>query len=694
MKSSNTQQLQSIQRDIESYLESDETSDHSTTLLYEAQDTLKRQQEYIEQLESQLKFGDRLETEVLSLSDSVNSRDTELSSLKKKYYELERNNNFLRTKAVEAKLQLEEQEKSYERKIALKNKELDDIQSKIRTSLEFEASTQQKFQELEIRYNDLERNSQLKLKALEKERLKYRSDLVDLKHKNSSNDSFESMEKSKDSQIENLVNLNRQMENEISELKSKLQQAHTNLSASEQKIETLNLSILSTTSSSSTSDKKLQQKLDDTEKLIISLKNELNYYKDQNEKNSKLIVQLKTQTENLGNAEILKQQNEVLKDKLVRFDEIVAKYSNLQVEYKLVLDEKKKLDGLYGSVDKFNGPDQFIQKIVQLEKENQTLVGKVGELTANLKLSESRIDDLSNNIKEEKEINDNKDQKIKELNETIKRIEKLNYQFKREKDGMSRVLDAFNAEDAVNGNNDKDHSIKNERIKELEKSLSEKNILLEQYEFKLSSKNSNGSSTSSPIDINEYKDEIIKLNKEIERLLQDNAILESRLGRGEYDANKYKVLHMTVNPSTIAAEQNAPANGTPSDSDPKLIEENHRLQIQVNDNEKKMERLKQVFRQKINEFREAVYALLGFKIDVDSHSRYRLQSMYAEKEEDFLLFQMSGTGGRVGNMELLETDFTKTLENEIRDYLFKCKSIPSFLSQITIELFSRQTYHP
>jgi hypothetical protein len=47
-----------------------------------------------------------------------------------------------------------------------------------------------------------------------------------------------------------------------------------------------------------------------------------------------------------------------------------------------------------------------------------------------------------------------------------------------------------------------------------------------------------------------------------------------------------------------------------------------------------------VFSKKIQEFREACYALTGYKIDVLRDKQYRLQSMYAERSTDDLLFEV------------------------------------------------------
>ena len=65
------------------------------------------------------------------------------------------------------------------------------------------------------------------------------------------------------------------------------------------------------------------------------------------------------------------------------------------------------------------------------------------------------------------------------------------------------------------------------------------------------------------------------------------------------------------------------------------------LQAQVSSAERKNKRLKEVFAQKIQEFREACYSLTGYRIDAVQDQKYKLISMYAERSSDCLLFQVS-----------------------------------------------------
>ena len=108
-------------------------------------------------------------------------------------------------------------------------------------------------------------------------------------------------------------------------------------------------------------------------------------------------------------------------------------------------------------------------------------------------------------------------------------------------------------------------------------------------------------------------------------------------------------------------------------------------------------RLKEMFRERITSFREAVYLLLGYKVDLlfaneaggSALPRLRLRSMYAESPEDSLLFQWRGD-----TLELMQTPFAERLDHRLLEHLRRCNSVPCFLSNITMELFESQTFQP
>lgn len=110
--------------------------------------------------------------------------------------------------------------------------------------------------------------------------------------------------------------------------------------------------------------------------------------------------------------------------------------------------------------------------------------------------------------------------------------------------------------------------------------------------------------------------------------------------------------------------------------------------------EKKTQRLKEIFGQKVLEFRNTCYLLTGYKIELVQASSYRLRSMYAESESDQLMFHQSSGGdaaGGSGGLQVLETEFTKRLDGSVTSYLEKMESIPGFLAAVTLQLLEKQT---
>ncbi|XP_030636385.1 mitotic spindle assembly checkpoint protein MAD1 isoform X2 [Chanos chanos] len=203
-----------------------------------------------------------------------------------------------------------------------------------------------------------------------------------------------------------------------------------------------------------------------------------------------------------------------------------------------------------------------------------------------------------------------------------------------------------------------------------------------------------------------------------QRLEEQNNILEMRLERhnlqGDYDPVKTKVIHFRLNPTSVAKQQRAEeveqlreecqrlrdrlrtlqAEGTMATDDASFSippsQEVLDLRKQMESAELKNQRLKEVFQKKIQEFRTACYVLTGYQIDITMENQYRLTSVYAERMEDCLLFKANGPVGS-GSMQLLETDFSRTLTEMVDLHLFHQKSIPAFLSAVTLDLFSRQT---
>lgn len=179
---------------------------------------------------------------------------------------------------------------------------------------------------------------------------------------------------------------------------------------------------------------------------------------------------------------------------------------------------------------------------------------------------------------------------------------------------------------------------------------------------------------------------------------------------GDYDPSKTRLLHFKMNPTAVAKQQrqqevdslreevtrlrevvrSVQEGGAPDESSALGLppsKEVLELRKQMERSDLRNQRLREVFQKKIQEFRTVCYVLTGYQIDITTETQYRLSSVYAEHMDDSLLFKKSSNG----SMQLMETEFSKTLGEMISLHLHHQKSIPAFLSAVTLELFSRQT---
>ena len=222
-----------------------------------------------------------------------------------------------------------------------------------------------------------------------------------------------------------------------------------------------------------------------------------------------------------------------------------------------------------------------------------------------------------------------------------------------------------------------------------------------------------------------------KYTAQIQHKEQQNTIL--RMQVEELKAEVERVGKMLAEAKTAASDAKAmsdvappAAAATPASIAPSALlalETAHASRVAALESEKltlekRAQRLKEVFSQKVAEFRNTCYLLTGFKIELitppagtaskPGAALYRLKNMYAEAESDHLLFQQSppvtassgadASGNPVArdtkqqpSLSVLETDFTQTLDAHTTNYLQKQHSIPGFLAAVTLQLLEKQT---
>lgn len=177
---------------------------------------------------------------------------------------------------------------------------------------------------------------------------------------------------------------------------------------------------------------------------------------------------------------------------------------------------------------------------------------------------------------------------------------------------------------------------------------------------------------------------------------------ETLAGKGSFNPETTRVVHLQTNPLTEALKQEvnvlkrqvevlkskksstnsssaaAPMGALTPDVDPNKLHQ----------------RLKESFKEQIGRFREGVYLLTGFKIDMipdGERPKFKVRSMYAERENDQLLFQWPDVTP-VESLDLLDTELAKLLmTTPSYEYVTRFGSLPTFLASTQLSLFEKQT---
>ncbi|CAL9037747.1 unnamed protein product [Musa banksii] len=246
-------------------------------------------------------------------------------------------------------------------------------------------------------------------------------------------------------------------------------------------------------------------------------------------------------------------------------------------------------------------------------------------------------------------------------------------------------------------------------IKELESNLHEQREMVHRLHDELKLLNEQ---------LSTEKRKVKSLEREGDRLRSEISLLESKLGHGDYSAANTKVLRM-VNTLAVdneakhtiealraelkrtqaklqAVEELKGQSDATNIIDGGIPEKLAQLKGQIATLEKREERYKAVFAEKISVFRRACCLLFGYKIVMDDQhrpdgipvTRFTLQSIYAQSDDEKLEFEYES-----GNTNILVNDYSSQPEicHQIEIFIKKMNSIPAFTANLTIESFNKRT---
>ncbi|XP_016386934.1 mitotic spindle assembly checkpoint protein MAD1-like [Sinocyclocheilus rhinocerous] len=442
------------------------------------------------------------------------------------------------------------------------------------------------------------------------------------------------------------------------------------------------------------------------------------------------------------NNSLLKEETEGLRKKLERVERVMEEKLKAELEKEKLEQELQAWENI-GQAAGLNirKPEDLSREVIQIQQRELNLKQQNYTLNSSIRSVEKARAELLPEIAQMRAKAQEEQKKRENQDSLVRRMQKRVLLLTKERDGMRAILESYDSELATSEYSPQLMF----RVKEAEDMLQKVQAHNTEMETQLSKaqeeagtfklkvqmvtaelealneqqvSNAEKNTLATAEEVSSLRQKIEELEAERQRLEEQNNILEMRLERhnlqGDYDPVKTKVIHLQMNPTSIAKQQHADeveqlrlecqllrdrirkieAGGGVTTDDTTLIippsQEILDLRKQMESAELKNQRLKEVFQKKIQEFRTACYVLTGYQIDITVENQYRLTSVYAEHMEDSLLFKSTGPVGS-GSMQLLETDFSRTLTGLVDLHLFHQKSIPVFLSAVTIELFSRQT---
>ncbi|KAL2959737.1 hypothetical protein AAZX31_17G001600 [Glycine max] len=418
------------------------------------------------------------------------------------------------------------------------------------------------------------------------------------------------------------------------------------------------------------------------------------------------------------NIELLKEKILEEKSHRERAESELSKLQDIQLNMKKLEDQISSWRVMITDIPGVSCFEDLPVKFAALQKEVIYGTQKEGEITARLKQMEVALDAAEigkQNAEAEAELAKDKAEVLKS---EIKGIELMLAVVTEERNKLrnfanlknDETLDASKNANSVQVEPESSLMKKDDCVKDLESTLHEQRLVnnCQLEEIKLLNEK-----------LHSEARRVKSLERESDRLRSEISLLEAKLGHGDFSAANTKVLRM-VNTLTVdnEAKQTIEALQTELQKtkeklkaleelksqsgeagklvDSYISDKMLQLKEQIATLEKREERYKTVFADRISVFRRACCELFGYKIVMDEHqrsngipvTRFTLQSIYAQSDDEKLEFEYES-----GNTNILANHYTSQPEvsRQVEIFIRKMNSIPAFTANITVESFNRRT---
>ncbi|KAI8843000.1 mitotic checkpoint protein-domain-containing protein [Chytridium lagenaria] len=473
----------------------------------------------------------------------------------------------------------------------------------------------------------------------------------------------------------------------------------------------------------------LQESSENYNTISKQFKDQVQELKSIEQKNHELCREISYLRSTKDNAERLKEEKASLLHQLEDLSKLREKLGETEMEVASLRAEKKKwsafleLDDCIG----FESPYALSKSLAKERLEFAMLKEKFGQENATQKGMLSYIDQLEGELTGERSLHAEAKTKYETLFRTHKRSEKTRELLQKEVQFCREQLRAYELEEEEMAPNF--DRVKTERVHQLEQlcdtfkaRISELEVELKNSaHFDASQLDVTTRSLFSPeaiekmelleSEVSSLRKEKILLERELNSANEQLTILENAVGRGVCDISNMRILQMVDNPQSqdyrirknmldalkkenTDLRQQIESCGRAGDVIPvsslrtvQLECEEARRQIQ--EKEKRMMRLKEVYAAKAQEYREAVFSLVGYKVDFQE-GRVKLVSTYSNPDDPSFLFT-SGPNDE-GTMQLVggSSERLPVLQRARQYYIDERGSVPAFLASVTLAGWERE----
>ncbi|KAG0641612.1 spindle assembly checkpoint component Mad1 [Tuber brumale] len=563
---------------------------------------------------------------------------------------------------------------------------------------------------------------------LERQIRRLKSENIDLKEQVSDKEGdIQSQDRQHRRHAEELRTRNESLEKINSELKGDLetksyglQETETKLATKETKISNLETELL-----------RVKAQTGDLETLKIlkkELSEQVTHIRTLESTNRKLSSEVKQLRDYNKSIEILEEEKQSLEVKVRRLDEVGQELAETQLRVSILQDEKNSWGSFFESEGlEFDSPESLARALIQERLEKASLLEQAGRTNPELVQKETLIEELEANIRSLRE-------ELEKMGEAASRDAKARTRLERQRalalkeaQFLREQLQSFSTEETtyMQGNYDEQ---KTKRIEELEKMLEkykkEGDVLVAELAKR------EGADTGEMMGRKRHREEDGAENERNGELVRKNRHLQDEiiqlrntilLSKKEIDSlhirleslekTSTRILQLKDNPTSreeaikvatldslrkenaallAQVEERTDQIGkvVPIHTLSNLRGEMEAMEKVIGEKEKRMTRLKEIWTAKSLEFREAVYSLLGYKLDFLPNGRVRVTHMFAGNEDQSIEFD-----GEKGTMKVAggpDSMFHREIKNQCSFWMAR-QSIPCLLASILIEQYEKTT---